>query len=220
MEFIKLLKNPENIDQEQLSYLRSIIDNYPYIQSSRAIYLKGLKKSGSFKFDKELKITAAHTTHRNVLFDYINDIDSSKIDNKNEKETHKTSTNKKSFSEWLSLSNVSPIDRSNENVSKSTDSAMINDFIEKNPKGGGLSSSFGGGGSQQVGGVKQTTDFLDKTTWYLALFLIALVMASNFTISDPKEISESKALNVDQVENQALPFNNDSEELKLPETNN
>jgi len=45
-------------------------------------------------------------------------------------------------------------------------------------------------------------------------------MASNFTISDPKEISESKALNVDQVENQALPFNNDSEELKLPETNN
>jgi preprotein translocase subunit SecG len=93
-------------------------------------------------------------------------------------------------------------------------------IMVQNPKGGGLSSSFGGGGSQQVGGVKQTTDFLDKTTWYLALFLIALVMASNFTISDPKEISESKALNVDQVENQALPFNNDSEELKLPETNN
>ena len=142
MEFIKLLKNPENIDQEQLSYLRSIIDNYPYIQSSRAIYLKGLKKSGSFKFDKELKITAAHTTHRNVLFDYINDIDSSTIDNKNEKETHKTSTNKKSFSEWLSLSNVSPIDRSNETVSKSTDSAMINDFIEKNPKIGSSKSSL------------------------------------------------------------------------------
>ena len=142
MEFIKLLKNPENINQEQLSYLRSIIDNYPYIQSSRAIYLKGLKKSGSFKFDKELKITAAHTTHRNVLFDYINDIDSSIIDNKNEKETHKTSTNKKSFSEWLSLSNVSPIDRSNETVSKSTDSAMINDFIEKNPKIGSSKSSL------------------------------------------------------------------------------
>ena len=142
MEFIKLLKNPENIDQEQLSYLRSIIDNYPYIQSSRAIYLKGLKKSGSFKFDKELKITAAHTTHRNVLFDYINDIDSSKIDNKNEKETHKTSTNKKSFSEWLILSNVSPIDRSNETVSKSTDSAMINDFIEKNPKIGSSKTSL------------------------------------------------------------------------------
>ena len=48
-------------------------------------------------------------------------------------------------------------------------------IMVQNPKGGGLSSSFGGGGSQQVGGVKQTTDFLDKTTWYLALFLIALV---------------------------------------------
>jgi len=32
----------------------------------------------------------------------------------------------------------------------------------QNPKGGGLSSSFGGGGTQIVGGVKKTGDFLDK----------------------------------------------------------
>jgi preprotein translocase subunit SecG len=29
----------------------------------------------------------------------------------------------------------------------------------QNPKGGGLSSSFGGGGQSQIGGVKSTTDF-------------------------------------------------------------
>ena len=40
-------------------------------------------------------------------------------------------------------------------------------IMVQNPKGGGLSSSFGGD-SQQIGGVKKTTDFLDKSTWVLA----------------------------------------------------
>ena len=51
MKYIEILKNSENnnIDKEQLNYLKSIIESYPYIQSSRALYLKALKKSGSFK---------------------------------------------------------------------------------------------------------------------------------------------------------------------------
>jgi preprotein translocase subunit SecG len=52
----------------------------------------------------------------------------------------------------------------------------------QNPKGGGLSSSFGGGGSQQIGGVKQTSDFLDKSTWVLATLLLVLVLLSNVSI--------------------------------------
>jgi preprotein translocase subunit SecG len=51
----------------------------------------------------------------------------------------------------------------------------------QNPKGGGLSSSFGGGGNQQIGGVQKTTDFLDKSTWALATILIALILVTNFT---------------------------------------
>ncbi len=43
-------------------------------------------------------------------------------------------------------------------------------IMVQNPKGGGLSSSFGGGGTQQLGGVKQTTDFLDKSTLTLVCF--------------------------------------------------
>ena len=50
-------------------------------------------------------------------------------------------------------------------------------IMVQNPKGGGLSSSFGGGGTQQLGGVKKTTDFLDKSTWYLATFLLVLILA-------------------------------------------
>ena len=55
-------------------------------------------------------------------------------------------------------------------------------IMVQNPKGGGLSSSFGGGGTQQLGGVKKTTDFLDKSTWTLATVLLALILLSNISI--------------------------------------
>jgi len=52
----------------------------------------------------------------------------------------------------------------------------------QNPKGGGLSSSFGGGGSQSLGGVQNTTNFLDKSTWTLSIALFLLILLSNFAI--------------------------------------
>ncbi|MDP3311845.1 preprotein translocase subunit SecG [Lutibacter sp.] len=53
-------------------------------------------------------------------------------------------------------------------------------IMVQNPKGGGLSSSFGGGGSQSLGGVQNTTSFLDKSTWTLSIVLLALILLSNF----------------------------------------
>lgn len=53
--------------------------------------------------------------------------------------------------------------------------------LVQNPKGGGLSSTFGGGGTQLFGGVKKTTDFLDKGTWVLAIALVVLVLFANVT---------------------------------------
>ncbi|MCK0123542.1 preprotein translocase subunit SecG [Gelidibacter salicanalis] len=67
-------------------------------------------------------------------------------------------------------------------------------IMVQNPKGGGLSSSFGGGGSQQLGGVKKTTDFLDKSTWILATVLLALILVSNVAIDGATGTTESKAL--------------------------
>ncbi|HSY77091.1 MAG TPA: preprotein translocase subunit SecG [Bacteroidia bacterium] len=45
-------------------------------------------------------------------------------------------------------------------------------------KGGGLSSSFGG--SNQILGVRRTTDFLEKATWVLAIALLVFSLASAF----------------------------------------
>ena len=54
----------------------------------------------------------------------------------------------------------------------------------QNPKGGGLSSSFGGFGNQ-IMGVKQTTDVLEKGTWLFAAIVGILCIVSPAFI--PKE---------------------------------
>ncbi len=77
-------------------------------------------------------------------------------------------------------------------------------IMVQNPKGGGLSSSFGGGGTQQLGGVKKTTDFLDKSTWALATILLALILLSNVAI-DHKGNAESKALDPDATTTSPAP---------------
>ena len=91
----------------------------------------------------------------------------------------------------------------------------------QNPKGGGLSSSFGGAGGQQLGGVQKTTDFLDRSTWTLAAIMLALILLSNITImGGGNGLEESKVINEDGTIEQtttpaptpAVPAETDNEE--------
>jgi preprotein translocase subunit SecG len=50
-------------------------------------------------------------------------------------------------------------------------------ILVQNPKGGGLAGNVGGF-SNQLMGVKQTTDVLEKGTWVLALVVAALCLFS------------------------------------------
>lgn len=70
-ELTYLLQHPEAITASQADKLSSAINEYPYFQPLRALYLKGLKLKDSYKYNNALKITAAHTADRSVLFDYI-----------------------------------------------------------------------------------------------------------------------------------------------------
>lgn len=70
----------------------------------------------------------------------------------------------------------------------------------QNPKGGGLSSSFGGGAAQVVGGVKKTGDFLDKSTWTLAILLVVLILSSNIALKGSFGDSDSKLLQGGEIE--------------------
>jgi preprotein translocase subunit SecG len=69
--------------------------------------------------------------------------------------------------------------------------------LVQNPKGGGLSSSFGGFGNQ-IMGVKQTTDVLEKGTWLFAAIVGILCIVSPAFM--PKEGAGS-APNKDLIEN-------------------
>ena len=75
-------------------------------------------------------------------------------------------------------------------------------IMVQNPKGGGLASSFGGGGNQQLGGVKKTTDFLDKSTWTLSAILLGLILLSNMSLFEGATSSEFLE---DEIENVSLP---------------
>lgn len=73
-------------------------------------------------------------------------------------------------------------------------------IMVQNPKGGGLSSSFGGSGNQVAGGVKKTGDFLDKSTWTLAALLVVLILLSNVSLKGNYSQADSKLLQGDDIE--------------------
>lgn len=65
-------------------------------------------------------------------------------------------------------------------------------IMVQNPKGGGLSSSFGA--NTNMGGVQKTTDFLDKSTWTLATLLIVLILMSSLSFPTLTGGSDSKLI--------------------------
>jgi len=70
-EFTYLLNKPDAINNSQISDLDKILTEYPYFQSARSLYLKGLFNQDSFKYNSALKTTASYTSDRSVLFDFI-----------------------------------------------------------------------------------------------------------------------------------------------------
>ncbi len=157
-EYISILKNPETLEADQILGVRSIIEEFPYFQSARAIYLKGLKDQDSYKYNNELKITAAYTADRTLLFDFITSktFDSQKnihnaIQQKLLSEEPKSIVEEKldigkpltfgktethSFNQWLQLSVKKPIVRNEETPkdTKDTNATIIDRFIKSNPK--------------------------------------------------------------------------------------
>ncbi|MBC2844597.1 hypothetical protein [Winogradskyella flava] len=110
-----LLQHPEAVTAAQSDALSLKINEFPYFQPLRALYLKGLKQKESYKYNNALKITAAHTADRSVLFDYI----TSKVFNQNE-----ISDYIKQNSEYIKSIEVSEVDDISVNKSVTIDDAL------------------------------------------------------------------------------------------------
>jgi hypothetical protein len=159
-KFISILKNSATLQQEETHALKNLIEKYPYFQSARCLYLKGLKSQDSFKYNNELKVTAAYTTDRTILFDFITGTafttpqqpvaqqhleEQALIEAPAGKETedktavHKplsfSTSEKHSFIEWLQLASATPIVRAPvEKETPISKASIIDRFIEKKAK--------------------------------------------------------------------------------------
>jgi preprotein translocase subunit SecG len=74
--------------------------------------------------------------------------------------------------------------------------------LVQNSKGGGLASGFSA--SNQVMGVRKTTDLLEKLTWGFGLALIALALIGNFVLPKGPSNSTGSVLQ-EQIENMPAP---------------
>ncbi|MCQ2321459.1 MAG: preprotein translocase subunit SecG [Bacteroidales bacterium] len=84
--------------------------------------------------------------------------------------------------------------------------------LVQNSKGGGLVSNFGG--ANQVMGVRQTTDFLEKATWTMAAILVVLCLISSVTI--PKNVKSGDAFQSEIAKPMEAPMAPAAAESALP----
>lgn len=63
-------------------------------------------------------------------------------------------------------------------------------IMAQNPKGGGLSGTFGGSSAQF--GVQRTNDFMEKATWTLAIIIVSLIFMSVVLTAKPSTINDTK----------------------------
>lgn len=75
----------------------------------------------------------------------------------------------------------------------------------QNSKGGGLASGFSS--SNQIMGVRKTTDFLEKTTWGLAAFMVIMSIASAYVLPSVSHKEGDVIMEQAQQEEKTNPYN-------------
>ena len=76
--------------------------------------------------------------------------------------------------------------------------------LVQNPKGGGLTGTFGSIGSQ-VMGVKQSTDVMEKGTWVTMGVIAALCILTVAYYEKPKEVKQSQQTSAPAKQQQPAP---------------
>jgi len=128
------LLNIHSIDDNMVNNLNQVIKKYPYFSSAHILVSKGLKNINSIRFNRKIKIAAAYSANRKILFNII----SNKNNISKKVEILKTELKEEildfsknemhSFSEWLAITKVSKINRL-----KVDEKKLIDNFIDLKP---------------------------------------------------------------------------------------
>lgn len=151
---ISLISNPNLINKQDNLYLEDITQQYPYFSISHILLAKGLLNTESVRYNRKLKKAALYSLDRKQLFKLITQKSFRKITEKDrqikiinteendpiiqeiEKELkigaplNFNENDEHSFSQWLSLTNIKKIDRSESDTGE-TD--LIDNFIKSSP---------------------------------------------------------------------------------------
>ena len=128
------LLNIHSIDDNMVNNLNQVIKKYPYFSSAHILVSKGLKNINSIRFNHKIKIAAAYSANRKILFNIISNKNniSKKVEilkTELKEEVLDFSKNEMhSFSEWLAITKVSKINRL-----KVDEKKLIDNFIDLKP---------------------------------------------------------------------------------------
>jgi len=131
LNLIKLSRNLNHINKEDVILLDNIVTKFPFFQNAQILLAKGLLNIDSIRYNRQLKKAAAHSFSRKKLFDIITSnnvtIDQSNIvsisDITPKKPLNFDKNENYSFSEWLNVVSIKKIDR--------TDKNLVNNFLQK-----------------------------------------------------------------------------------------
>lgn len=70
-QFIEYLFSPEKLNSSSIDALEKLVMEYPYFQIGRMLYLKNLHNQNSIDYEKNLALTSAYLSNRQVLYDFI-----------------------------------------------------------------------------------------------------------------------------------------------------
>lgn len=70
-QFISLLQSPDQLSAESLVLIEDVVRNFPYFQTAHLLYAQNLHVQNNIHFANQLKVTAAYTADRKVLYDLI-----------------------------------------------------------------------------------------------------------------------------------------------------
>ena len=152
------LNKPNEVHSQDIALLEELISTYPFCSTSRVLHLKSLQNNNSIHYNQTLKETAAYAGDRTRLFYLLTEknVQSAETQKptlktaKTKDDSEKVNAEKQisveelklgqpldfdkeekhSFNEWLKLSQIKPIQRTNEkqnNLQKKV--SLIEDFI-------------------------------------------------------------------------------------------
>ncbi len=90
---------------------------------------------------------------------------------------------------------------------------LIGVVLIQKSKGGGLASNFSG--ANQVMGVRKSTDFIEKATWTLAIFIVVCSIVSSFFVSNTL-VQGSRIVQQPVQQEQSTPFATEQAPVAAP----